>query len=372
MHWQNWKRLWGLIPFFVVGSALGLLTAHVERRYVAAVGPDWDFTLDQRVRIAGQAICFYAKQLLLPWPGHLCFSYPRWNLSTGLSWGYPIAAAVAVLAAVGTTFVSANRSIAVAVLYFIGVLVPALGFFNVYPMRFSFVADHFVYLASVGFIGLIISGIHAWAIQAKLPRGVVVAASCLLLLFLGIGTWQRSEEFHDSATLWRDTIAKNPDSWLAKYNLATELIRTARDESRQAAAATDPEQAKRLQAAAMANYGESSTLLHDVLRLEPHHEYAHFSLGVIAQLTGRPDDAVREFNTEISVEPSYAPTYSNLGMIALSQNRLEDAKRLLTRATELDSAPPHGRFLPVKSVVTRQALEKVNRMLAAKKMQKSE
>jgi Flp pilus assembly protein TadD len=196
---------------------------------------------------------------------------------------------------------------------------------------------------------------------------VMVAASCLLLLFLGIGTWQRSEEFHDSITLWRDTIQKNPDSWLAKYNLATELIRIAREESRQAAASTDPEEAKCLQAAAMADYNESSTLLHDVLRLEPQHEYVHFSLGVIAQLTGHPADAEREFRTEISVEPTYAPTYSNLGMIALSQNRLEEAKQLLERAVVLDSLPPHGRFLPVKSAVTRQALDKVNRILATTK-----
>jgi hypothetical protein len=59
-------------------------------------------------------------------------------------------------------------------------------------------------------------------------------------------------------------------------------------------------------------------------------------------------------------------------MIALSQNRLEDAKRLLTRAVELDSLPPHGRFIPVQSPMTRQALEKVNQLLAAKEMQKSE
>ena len=32
-------------------------------------------------------------------------------------------------------------------------------FFDVYPMRFSFVADHFQYLASIGVIVLIVAGI---------------------------------------------------------------------------------------------------------------------------------------------------------------------------------------------------------------------
>ena len=37
-------------------------------------------------------------------------------------------------------------------LYFCGTLAPALGFVDVYPFRFSYVADHFQYLASLGVI----------------------------------------------------------------------------------------------------------------------------------------------------------------------------------------------------------------------------
>ena len=43
-----------------------------------------------------------------------------------------------------------GRGPLVAVLFFAGTLGPALGFINVYPMRYSFVADHFQYLASIG------------------------------------------------------------------------------------------------------------------------------------------------------------------------------------------------------------------------------
>ncbi len=51
-----------------------------------------------------------------------------------------------------------GRGPLVAVLFFAGTLVPALGFFNVYPMRYSFVADHFQYLASVGLLALLAAG----------------------------------------------------------------------------------------------------------------------------------------------------------------------------------------------------------------------
>jgi hypothetical protein len=42
-----------------------------------------------------------------------------------------------------------GRAPLAAVLIFSGSLFPALGFINVYPMRYSFVADHFQYLASI-------------------------------------------------------------------------------------------------------------------------------------------------------------------------------------------------------------------------------
>ena len=49
-----------------------------------------------------------------------------------------------------------GRAPLVGALYFGGTLGPALGFIDVYPMRFSFVADHFQYLASVGLLTLMV------------------------------------------------------------------------------------------------------------------------------------------------------------------------------------------------------------------------
>ena len=50
---------------------------------------------------------------------------------------------------------------------------PALGFFNVFPMLFSFVADHFQYLASIG----LIAGASAGATIALRRMGTAPTAS---------------------------------------------------------------------------------------------------------------------------------------------------------------------------------------------------
>ena len=149
--WQRGKLSWKqdvlpLIPFFVVGMGAGLFTAWVEWKFVGARGSAYDFTFIDRVLIAGRVIWFYLGKLV--WPVDLIFIYPRWQVSQTVWWQYlfPI---TALLVSVGLWLLSRwNRAPLAAWLFFVGTLFPALGFFNVYPFCYSFVADHFQYLAS--------------------------------------------------------------------------------------------------------------------------------------------------------------------------------------------------------------------------------
>ncbi|UCG32414.1 MAG: hypothetical protein JSU68_12200, partial [Phycisphaerales bacterium] len=69
--------LLNLLPFFIVGLCLSLLTVWLERHHVGARGVDWELSLPQRVLIAGRALWFYVATLL--WPTRLTFIYPRWE-----------------------------------------------------------------------------------------------------------------------------------------------------------------------------------------------------------------------------------------------------------------------------------------------------
>ena len=57
-----------------------------------------------------------------------------------------------------------------ATLIFGGMLVPALGFVNVYPFIYSFVADHFQYLASTAMISLDGAGLTLLATRWRVPE----------------------------------------------------------------------------------------------------------------------------------------------------------------------------------------------------------
>ena len=58
-------------------------------------------------------------------------------------------------------------------------LVPVLGFLNVYFFIYSFVADHFQYLASLGMIALVAAGVANCLAGMTLPMRRLGVALCV-------------------------------------------------------------------------------------------------------------------------------------------------------------------------------------------------
>jgi len=238
LWWKQawWKQAWwkhgrvspraaaSLVPFFAVGIALGLNTAWMERDSVGAVGVYWDHGFVERCLIAGRALWFYAGKLI--WPHPLIFQYERWAIDSAAAWQYlyPLAAG-ALVAALWFGRHRVGRGPLVAVLIFAGTLLPALGFIDVYPMRFSFVADHFQYLASCALIALAVCG-GAGALEHRGIRGARIGGFVALpvLMLLGLLTWQQARVYQDAETLWRDVVRKNPRSALAQHALGRSAL----------------------------------------------------------------------------------------------------------------------------------------------------
>ncbi len=158
--WQrgrlSWKRdLLPLVPFFLVGGLAATMTVRVERD-TGAVGSDFAFGYLERCLIAGRAVWFYLGKLV--WPLDLVFFYPRWQVSRGECRQYLFPAATLLLLAVAWSLRGRWRAPLAALLFFIVNLFPVLGFINVYFSKFSFVADHFQYLASMGIVTLFSAG----------------------------------------------------------------------------------------------------------------------------------------------------------------------------------------------------------------------
>jgi hypothetical protein len=174
-----------LLPFVAVGVAMAVVTISFEVGVIGAQGADYAFGALDRVLIAGRAAWFYVGSLL--WPADLAFNYPRWIIDARAWWQYLFPAALAGLLFGLWRARGWSRGPLAAVLFFLVTVAPALGFVNVYPFRFSFVADHFQYLASLGVIGLVAAGLTR-AIPDRFARASGVV-TCAMALALGVLTW---------------------------------------------------------------------------------------------------------------------------------------------------------------------------------------
>lgn len=216
------------LPMFVMGATFGSITSYCERTFVGATGAEFAFSPVDRVLIAGRAICFYAWKLL--YPGELIFNYERWTIDSSQPWQY--AFPLLVLSVIATLWALRSRIgrwPLTGLLFFCGTLTPALGFFDVWPMRYSFVADHFQYHASVGLLALLAAGLvlgvrHGGAVAQRFGPALLV----VIVLALGVRSWAHTHEFHDRLSLYQSTLAKNPDAWMPHANLAALYIDTGK------------------------------------------------------------------------------------------------------------------------------------------------
>src|SRR5262249_45586149 len=149
--------------------------------------------------LAGRVVWFYLGKLLLP--VNLTFIYPRWALNAGVWWHYLFS--LGVLGAVATTWLLRRKwraPLAVSLL-FIGTLFPVLGFFNVFRFVFSFVADHFQYLASAAIIAAASDAFTVISRRLEWTREQGLTLSIALLAVLGMMTWRQSLAYADAQTL---------------------------------------------------------------------------------------------------------------------------------------------------------------------------
>ena len=263
LWWQRGRLEWRrdvrpLVPWFALGAGVGLVTSWVERAYIGAQGADFAMSAAQRVVVAGRAICFYAWKLL--WPARLSFNYPRWNVDPSQWWQWLFPLAVAALLAALVILARKRRGPLAVFLLFAGTLFPVLGFLNVYPFLYSFVADHFAYLASLAIIA---------PVAALVSRISPKAAAAALPAVLGVLTWYQSAEYRDVDTLYRATLALNPDSWMSHNNLGVALSKSP------------------------GHFAEAIAEYRAALRINPNDAQAHNNLGsALAQLAGRLPEAI--------------------------------------------------------------------------------
>jgi Flp pilus assembly protein TadD len=312
--WQRGRLSWKtdarpLVPFFVLGAIGGVITAWVERTLIGAQGVAFELSFLQRGLLAGRVIMFYLGKLL--WPANLSFNYERWSIDPTLwwQWLFPLAT-LAILIALWAVRRTCRGPLA-AWLFFCGTLLPVLGFLNVYPFIYSYVADHFQYLASLGIIVLVAAG--AAQLFARLPQIARRAGAvfCILIVAaLAALTRQQSALYTDPVTLYQATIERNPNSSMAHNNLGRVFAEDGNLE------------------AAVAHFRSA-------IQLNPNNAQAHSNLSVILFRQGQVPEAIYEGRAAVSLKADDPEFLSNFSNILGRAGQFGEARKYAERSLQL-------------------------------------
>ncbi|MBU0639978.1 MAG: tetratricopeptide repeat protein [Planctomycetes bacterium] len=215
LWWQRpsaWRRAALLtLPYFVIAVMVGLVTVWRERAYFV----DHEAGLAARslleaLLVASRAVWFYAGKLA--WPLELMSIYPKWPIDVHSVGPYLALAGALALAAL--LFVARRwigRGPLFAVLFFVVTLGPTLGFVDFGFIVFSYVADRFQYLPSIGLLALLASLITLVAHRLRQRETWAVGLAALLACgLLGPLTWRQCRVYQDLETFWTYNLRHNP------------------------------------------------------------------------------------------------------------------------------------------------------------------
>ena len=351
--WQWWKRgrvtvtdLLRMTPFLVVGAVISVLDLTFNRsRGVGGYG----YSLIERVLIAARAVWFYIGKLM--WPVDLGAIYPHWDVTARDPWGWgAVAAAVGVVATLWFLRRRIGRGSLAGVLFFGVTVAPTLGFVDYHFMLFSFVADRYQYLASIGITAVVVGAVARAVSRAQAasklwnetPKGVVTAT---LLVILGILTWQQASLYRDGISFFNHIIAHNYQAREAHLNLGSALLRWNRLEEALAAYRVAeeqrPEDCKPPYGAAIALHhmdrtDEAEAGYLRALQLCPHYAAALADLGKLRLDQQRYQDALRLSQAAINLDPNSATAWANRGVVLHHQGRRNQALQSVNNALAID------------------------------------
>ncbi len=320
-RWNLRRNLRLIAPLLLLSALSAALSVWTQKVEGAGEAEKWALPILLRVAVAGRAPWFYLGKLI--WPHPLITIYPRWEITFGsLAVWMPLIASVIL-----SVFLWRNRNnktglgraLFMTWFYFVTALLPVMGLLNHGFLEYTFVADHFQYLASMGPLALLGAGISL-AMDAinQRNRWLKPMLCSSLLVTLGVLTWLQCPMYKDSITIWAATVRNNPGSWAAHYNIGNLALP--------------------LEATPGTQNQIDEAIVHykKTIELKPEFERAHLNLGILLQKCGRMDEAFAHFKKALEIKPGFAEAHLNLGTWFEKNGRMDEAIAQLQKSLDIN------------------------------------
>jgi Flp pilus assembly protein TadD len=287
--------------------------------------------LAERLANAGNAFWFYVWKGLAPF--QLSMIYPPWPASNTEFAFVPLFLAVAALLMAWLFRAGWGRPVLASLGAFALMLFPVLGFFRMFYFHYSPVADHWAYIALPALMALVAA--------QPVQRHLVCGALALLFGFL---SFQRAGLFQNQTRIWNDTLATNPQAWVAHMRLGHAMAHCKQFQEAirhyKGVLEIKPDNAEahyNIGMAAIRADDCSMAIRHleEAARLQWDKQNTLTALGIALAEAGRAKEGIARLREAAALDPPSAYVLNNLGWILLVHGETKEAISHLERATRL-------------------------------------
>ncbi len=293
------RDILSVIPFLILAIPQSLIVRHIEHYGVGANGPDFEYSIPDKILIAGRALWFYIAKLIFPYP--LMPIYVRWHIDPRQLWQYLFPAsylAVFTLAFAFRKKITNNPWLLL--LTFFVISGPALGFVTYYPMVYSFVSDHYIYLGSVPILIALVLLATLLRGKIKCPRMMAILSISLVFVILSTMAMNQSSLWRSKLAIWAYNYKYNPHNHGVLGNLAVAFMENHK-------------------------YEHAKPLLYEAAKTNDHRYTQYDNLGTISHIEGHYDEAFEYFRMAATQAPGLIGASMNYGIQLQAKGRYEDA-----------------------------------------------
>ncbi len=341
-HFSFKKKVDSKVFLSVVGLAVFYIVLRMTALKSLTPGEVYNTTLADRLPGFFVAFFSYIKLLLFPFDLHM--EYGR----TLFTWSDPKAALGLALFIGIMVFLFTRKRKNALVFFAIGWYLLALfPVSNLYAIN-AYMAEHWLYLPSVGFFLLVAKGISVLHDQKDMkPVALLLMAG--LTIFYGTLTFRQNEYWREPLGFFKRTLIYAPESPAIHYNLGNIYV----DKKQLNEAVSAYKQAIKLKPRYDEAYNNLGNVYSDIgrvneaigfyqeaIEITPDFIDAHYNLGNAYDQLGQREEAVRVYKQAIKIDPGYVQAHNNLGVAYAALNQIDEAIASYKKAIELD--PNHA------------------------------
>ena len=309
-YWQRGRLVpedgFRTVPFFILALGFGLMSSWFQKHQALAGETLPPVSWEDRFAVAGHDVWFYIGKDF--WPSGLSVVYPWWHPAEAVASAWLPLLGVGLLLVTGWHYRRTwGRHLLFGFGCFTVALFPALGFIDAQFQTWFQVSDHLQYLPLIAVVALASS-----VLAARLPRAWFSPVAGVILATLVVLSSQQARVFATDETLWQDTVAKNPQAWMAHNNLGVILARqghlpAAREQFEASLAAKPGNVAAQVDLghllALQGDLGGARELLQAALRNKLANVDAHENLAQVLAQLGDLRAAKTHFQAALQCEP---------------------------------------------------------------------